>query len=240
MSEQSTVVTPRAVAPAAADGKMTRRRRIGVWSLVILASFIGLVSILTTFVNRQLLDNTSWNKASAKVIQDPQVRSAVSTQLVNQLYNNVDVSAQLQTRLPKNLQPLAAPAAGALREPATKAVEFLLAQPRFQQLFIDASTRRAPEARQRAREQDRLRDRHRQRRRDAGRESAADRSSGSSSGCRQSALDKLPPDAGVITIMSSDQLSYAQQGVRAVKVAERLATRPRLPALRARRVPRAR
>ncbi len=119
---------------------MTRRRRIGVWSLVILASIIGFLSILTTFVNRQLLDNSSWNKASAKVIQDPQVRSAISTQLVNQLYNNVDVSAQLQTRLPKNLQQLAAPAAGALREPATKAVEYLLAQPRFQQLFVDAST----------------------------------------------------------------------------------------------------
>ena len=98
------------------------------------------MSILTTFVNRQLLDNGSWNKASAKVIQDPQVRSAVATQLVNQLYNNVDVAAQLQTRLPKNLQQLAAPAAGALREPATKAVEYLLAQPRFQQLFVDAST----------------------------------------------------------------------------------------------------
>ena len=140
MSEQSTVATPPAAAPAAAPGKLSRRRRIGVWSLVILASIIGFLSILTTFVNRQLLDNGSWNKASAKVIQDPQVRSAVSTQLVNQLYNNVDVSAQLQTRLPKNLQQLAAPAAGALREPATKAVEYLLAQPRFQQLFVQAST----------------------------------------------------------------------------------------------------
>ena len=74
------------------------------------------------------------------MIQDPQVRSAVATQLVNQLYNNVNVASQLQTRLPKNLQQLAAPAAGALREPATKAVEYLLAQPRFQALFVQAST----------------------------------------------------------------------------------------------------
>src|SRR5579862_5720989 len=120
MSEQRIVATPPAAAPAAAPGKLSRRRRVGVWSLVILASLIGFLSILTTFVNRQLLDNNSWNKASAQVIQDPQVRSAVATQLVNQLYNNVNVASQLQTRLPKNLQQLAAPAAGALREPATK------------------------------------------------------------------------------------------------------------------------
>ncbi len=100
MSEPSTVVTAPAGAPAA-PGKLTRGRRIAVWSLVVLASIIGLLSILTTFVNRQLLDNTSWNKASAQVIQDPQVRSAVATELVNQLYGNVDVAAQLQTRLPE-------------------------------------------------------------------------------------------------------------------------------------------
>jgi hypothetical protein len=56
MSEQSTVVTPPAAAPAA-PGKLSRGRRIGVWSLVVLASIIGLLSILTTFVNRQLLDS---------------------------------------------------------------------------------------------------------------------------------------------------------------------------------------
>ena len=72
MSEQSIVATPPAAAPAAAPGKLTRRRRIGVWSLVILASIIGFLLLWTTFVNRQLLDNTSWNNASAKVIQDPQ------------------------------------------------------------------------------------------------------------------------------------------------------------------------
>ena len=154
MSEQSTVVTPPAVAPAA-PGKLSRRRRIGVWSLVILASIIGFLSILTTFVNRQLLDNNSWNKASAQVDPGPAGAQRGRDAARQPLYNNVDVAAQLQTRLPKNLQQLAAPAAGALREPATKAVEYLLAQPRFQQLFVQREHGRAPEARQRAREQDR-------------------------------------------------------------------------------------
>ena len=216
MSEQSIVASPPAAAPAA-PGKLSRGRRIGVWALVILASIIGVVSILTTFVNRQLLDNGSWNKASAKVIQDPQVRSAVATQLVNQLYNNVDVSAQLETRLPKNLQQLAAPAAGALREPATKAVEYLLAQPRFQQLFVDAST----VAHQKLVN---VLENKTGAGIDTGNgEVTLDVSQlltqlGLELGVPQSALDNLPANAGVITIMSSDQLGYAQQGIRAVKV----------------------
>jgi Short C-terminal domain len=217
MSEQSIVATPPAAAPAAAPGKLSRRRRVGVWSLVILASIIGFLSILTTFVNRQLLDNTSWNNASAKVIQDPQVRSAVATQLVNQLYNNVNVASQLQTRLPKNLQQLAAPAAGALREPATKAVEYLLAQPRFQALFVHASTL----AHQQLVDVLENKTGH-----------GIDTGNGNVTldvsqlltelglelGIPQSALNNLPANAGMITIMSSDQLSYAQTGIRAVKV----------------------
>src|SRR5213078_2131502 len=38
-------------------------------------------------------------------------------------------------------------------------------------------------------------------------------------GLPDAALSKLPPSTGVITIMRSDQLSLAQNGVRAVKVA---------------------
>jgi hypothetical protein len=187
-----------------------------VWTLVVLASIIGVLSLLTTFVNRQLLDNGAWRTLSARTIQDPTVRSAVSTELVNALYSNVDVSAQLQSRLPKNLQQLAAPAAGALREPATKAVEYLLTQPRFQQLFVQASVV-AHEKLINVLEN----------KTGYGIETGngvvtLDVSEllhqlGAELGIPASALDRLPPNAGDITIMSSDQLSLAQKGVRLVK-----------------------
>ena len=41
---------------------------------------------------------------------------------------------------------------------------------------------------------------------------------GESLGIPSAALDKIPPDAATITLLKSDQLNYAQQGVRAVKV----------------------
>jgi hypothetical protein len=219
MSDQSPAVTPPPpAAPASAThATLTRGRKIAVWSLIVLASIIGVLAILTTFVKRQMLDNSAWNKASTQIIQDPQVRAAISTQLVNALYQNVDVSQQLETRLPKDFKQLAAPAAGALREPATKAVEYLLSLARFQQLFVEAS--------------------------DVAHQKLVNvlenktgygistgngvvtldvsqllQQLGAELGIPQDALDKLPPDAGNITIMSSDQLSLAQQGVRTIRV----------------------
>ena len=123
----------------------------------MLASVIGLITILTVWVNRQLLDNNQFRKASTQLIQDPQIRSALSVYVVDQLYNNVDVAGQLEKQLPTAVKPLAGPVAAGLRQPAVQAVDFLLSKPRVQQAFVNATGDRAPEARQRPREQDRLR-----------------------------------------------------------------------------------
>ncbi len=146
-------------APAEPHGKLSRRRSIGIWSLIVLASVIGLITILTVWVNRQLLDNDQFRKASTQLIQDPQIRDALSVYVVDQLYNNVDVAGQLEKQLPNNVKPLAGPVAAGLRQPAVQAVNFLLSKPRVQAGLRQRDGHRAPEARQRAREQDRLRDR---------------------------------------------------------------------------------
>ena len=78
----------------------------------MLASVIGLITILTVWVNRQLLDNGQFRKASAQLVQDPQIRGALSVYLVNQLYNNVDVSGQLEKQLPNGHQAARRPGRG--------------------------------------------------------------------------------------------------------------------------------
>jgi hypothetical protein len=119
---------------------MSGRRRTLVWTLIVLASVIAIVSALTTWVHRQMLDEQSWRNASARLIEDPAVRDAVSVYVVNELYDNVDVSQSLQERLPTDLQALAAPAATALRPALTDAVNRLLQGPRVQKLFVNASS----------------------------------------------------------------------------------------------------
>jgi hypothetical protein len=194
-----------------------RGRRIAVWALVVLASLIGLVAILTTWVNRQMLDNRSWEDASRELIQDPEVRAALSVYLVNQLYDNVDVSETLQERLPPNLSGLAAPLAGALREPSARGVEFMLARPRIQELWVNSSTAAHQRLVNVLKNETGfgistgegvvtldLRELLRQ--------------LGVDLGLPAAVVDRLPPDAGVITVMESDQLGAAQKAVRAIEV----------------------
>ena len=120
--------------------RLSRWRRFSIWTLIFLASLIAVVGISTLWVKRQILDDQSFRDASANVIADPDVRNSLSIFLVNQLYDNVDVAAAIETRLPEGAKSIAGTLAGALRQPATNAINQLLARPRVQQLFINASS----------------------------------------------------------------------------------------------------
>jgi Short C-terminal domain len=202
---------------SATPAPVSRKRRILVWTLVVLASVLALVSILTTWVNRQMLDNAAWNRATTQVIEDPKVQASVATYTIDQLYENVNVAKALQQRLPPTLQPLAAPLAGALEQPATQGVQALLKRPRFQQVFIQAS----------AIAHEKL-------------VNVLENKTGhgiqtgngvvtldlhqlvvqiaTQLGLSSSAIAKLPNKAGTITLMKSSQLSAAQAGIQAVRV----------------------
>jgi hypothetical protein len=214
-----TAPSPSAVAGAAdpAPGRMHGHRRALVWTLIVLASVIGFGTILTTWVHRQMLDNQAWKDASARLIEDPKVQDALSVYLVNQLYDNVNVGSTLQERLPADLKPLAPTLAGALRQPATDGVKRLLEAPRVQQLWVNAN----------AVAQEKL-------------VNVLENKTGhgistgngvvtldlselvtqigTQLGVPQSLLDRIPADAGVITVMRSDQLSAAQTAVKGVRV----------------------
>jgi Short C-terminal domain len=215
-TESSAAEKPPA-ASAEAASRPSRGRRIAVWTLVVLATVLALVSILTTWVNRQVLDNTAWNKATTQVIQDPQVQSAIAAYSVNQLYQNVDVAKALQERLPKNLAPLAAPLAGALQQPATQGVKFLLGRPRVQQLFINSSAI--------AHEKlvNVLENKTGHGISTGNGEVTLDLHQlivdvGTQLGLSADALAKLPDKAGTVTLMKSDQLAAAQNGVNILRI----------------------
>ena len=206
---------PLAIAPK--PQKLSGGRRAAIWSLIVLASVIGLITILTVWVNRQLLDNGQFRNSSAQLVQDPQVRGALSIYLVNQLYDNVNVAGQLEKQLPTQVKPLAGPVAAGLRQPAVNAVSFLLSRSRVQQAFVN-SAGIAHEKLINVLENKTgygistgngvvtldL--------------SALVKQLGTELGLPSTALDKIPPGTGVITVMKSNQLNAAQQGVRAIRV----------------------
>jgi hypothetical protein len=196
---------------------MTRRRKLVVWTLISVATLLALVSILTVWVNRQMLDNGSWKNASAQVIREPKVRAALAAFMVNQLYDNVNVEQALASRLPTNLKQLAGPLASALRQPATNTAAAILARPRVQQLWINT-----------------LGIAHQklinvlENKTGFGVQTGNGvvtvnlhelvTELGTQLGIPASALARIPNTTGVITVMRSDQLGAAQKGVRLIKI----------------------
>ena len=202
------------VAPARV---MSRERSVLIWALIVLAALIGFLSALTTWVNRQALDTQSWTKASAQLINDPQVRSALSVYIVNQVYENVDVSGQIAKNLPTKYEALGSPIAAALRSPAEQGVDQLLGQPRVVTLWENAN--------QVAHEQlvAILENKTRPGVSTANGTVTVDLRTvvidlAKQFGFSGNLLSNIPADAGQITVLHSNQLSVAQDTVKAIRV----------------------
>jgi hypothetical protein len=109
--------------------------RVLIWGTTVLA----VLAILAVWANRVLLNPDNWGNTSAQLLENAAVRDATSDYLVNQLYANVDVAGELKSKLPTQLQSLAGPLAGALRNVATTAAQKALAAPRVQDLWKQAN-----------------------------------------------------------------------------------------------------
>ena len=186
------------------------------WAIVVLAAVITLVAALNVWVKRQALDTNNWTNASARLLEDPRIRSAVSVYLVNQLYANVNVSQQLQQELPPAVKPLAPQIALGLQQVAIRATDTLLARPRIQQLWRNAN-RRAHQL------LIALLD---------GKHNVLQSSDGNvvlnlqpilqelekQTGIGSRLQGRLPPDAGKITILKGNQLQAARTSVKVIRV----------------------
>jgi hypothetical protein len=194
-----------------------RTRTILVWVLLVLGTLVVLVGSLTVWVKRQALDTDSWVDTSSRLLEDDDVRAALSTYIVDELYSNLDPEETLEDQLPENLQGLAGPLAGALRQPAVDGVDNFLQRPRVQELWATAN-RAAHEALLRI-----LNDDTREGVSTAGGVVTLDLRTllvriGEELGFGEQLDSRLPESAGQITILQSDQLEAAQTGVKIIKV----------------------
>ncbi len=125
--------------PAGAASVGGKVHRFVVPGLLVLATVIGIGATFAIWVNRQALNTSNWSATSSKILQDKQVQTALSAYLVRELFSNVDVSGELQTVLPKQLQPLAGPAAAGLQQLAGQLAPRVLASPVVQGAWVQAN-----------------------------------------------------------------------------------------------------
>jgi hypothetical protein len=125
--------------PAAAEPSGSKSRRVWTGVLLAVTTVLAVVAIVAIWANRQLLNADNWAQTSTSLLQSATVRSATANYLVDQLYANVDVSAELGAALPPRLKPLADPIAGALRNAAVSGTELALSRPVVQNAWRAAN-----------------------------------------------------------------------------------------------------
>ncbi len=118
----------------------SRGRIIGARILLVLGVLLTVISLLSTYVKREALDSDQFKNTSQDLIASPAIQQQVAAVLVDALFANVDVSAELESGLPSNLQPLAGPLAGLSQGFADTVAEKLLARPRVQDAFVELAS----------------------------------------------------------------------------------------------------
>jgi hypothetical protein len=203
---------PISVEPPARTG---RGRRIGAWVALVVAGLLLLVSAFAIWVNRVALNTDVFVDTSTELIEDDEIRGAVSTRAVDELYAEVDVAALLQGRLPEDYQSLSGPVAAGLRQASYQIVDRALEQPAMQRLWAVALEQSHVTLVQVL-------------------EGGGDRVSTEEGvvtlnlrpivldtaeriGIRDQVEDRLPADAGLIEVLRSDELDVAQDATQLLK-----------------------
>jgi hypothetical protein len=191
-----------------------REHRILVWLLVILGALIALVSVFAIWLDRVALQTDNYVDMTDRLLKDPAIQAALSSYLVEELYTQVDVAAEIRDQLPEEVKPLAPIIAGGGREAAGVAAKRALAFPRVQSLWREANRNVHSQVMQLIDDEGRF----------------VSTTGGTvtlearplvvelASRVGLSGLaERLPQDAGNIVLMQSDELSYAQTGVRVLR-----------------------
>ena len=161
------------------------------------------------WVQRQVLDREEWVDTSVELLENDDIRRAIGLYVIDELYTNVDVAGEIQSALPERLQPLAQPAAAALRRAAEQNAGTLLGTSARPEHLATGERARAQGVRAGG---------HRGGvRRGDDRPPAADREGRRARGLLARAADQVPPDAGQLVVLQSDQLDAAQTVVKLLR-----------------------
>src|SRR5215203_951146 len=110
---------------------------LGARVLVLLGTLLLIASLLAGYVRFQALDTPTVRESATLLIEDEEIRDQIAASLVEQLFTNVDVSAQLEQQLPAGQQGLAGALSAAVRELADRGAVRMLDRSRAQELWVD-------------------------------------------------------------------------------------------------------
>ena len=116
----------------------SRGRMLGARLLVFLGALFLIASLLAGYVRFQALDTPTVRESATLLIEDKEIRDQIAASLVEQLFTNVDVTAQLEQQLPADQQGLAGALSAALRELADRGAVRMFDRPQAQERWVNA------------------------------------------------------------------------------------------------------
>lgn len=190
-------------------------RALAVWALLVVAGILLLLSSFAVWVNRVALDTDVFVDTSSELLADDAIREAVAVRAVDELFDSVDVQAEIEGQLPRDFKSLSGPATAGLRQASYELVDRALERPALQRLWARS-----------------LRESHRTLLRVLEDDVPAFSTTGGivtldlrlivleaaeRIGIRNRIEDELPTDVGTIEILRSDELDAAQDSFRILR-----------------------
>ena len=115
--------------------QVSRWRRSLPTVLIALGTVVGLASTLGVWIRTQVLDTDEWVRLSDELLEEDEVTDALTTFVVDRIDEQVDLSDALGDRLPAVFGGVADRLAGALRGPITDAVDSIVTSERFRTVW---------------------------------------------------------------------------------------------------------
>jgi len=125
---------PAVVAPVRPP-RPSGRRRIGIYSLIVLAALLLMLSTFAVWVDRVALNTRVFTDTSTELLDDDDIRRAIAVRTIDEIYDAVDVEEELEGPLPEDVESLAGPTSATLRELGPAIVERALGRAELRRLW---------------------------------------------------------------------------------------------------------
>jgi hypothetical protein len=195
------------------------RRRAGhsrwATALVVLGAIVTLLAVFSIWANRQALNTDNWVDTSSRILADKAIDEQLANYLASQFAGHDNIKTTLEAQLPEKLKPLGAAVTTGLKQLAPAIAERALENSDVQNLWREANR----VAHERLLEV-----------LDGGGSRVSTKNGevalelrplvehlGEEVGIGSRLTQKMPPDAGRLVILKSDQLSAAQTGAHIVR-----------------------
>jgi hypothetical protein len=124
-----------AAAVSTAEGRPARWRRPVAVVLIVLATLLAPLTLAVLWMDHDLLNTDNYVRTVTPLISNPDVQTAVATDMTNQLWAKVDVQQQLAGVLPSWAQGFSGPLSNQLKTYAYQAIHAIVSSPQFARVW---------------------------------------------------------------------------------------------------------